>query len=97
VLPTLRVVQSVGNNFWNAGSWLGYQLNRERQQQVSLGLWYNTNRMGVFSLEYQQENLSIATSYDVPMSEVQQTGIFEISMSLRIRKVSTPEAGEAEE
>lgn len=96
VMPTLRVVQSVGNNFWNVGSWVDYRLNGERQQQVALGLWYNTNRAGVLSLEYQQENLSIATSYDLPLSDVQQTGIFEISMSLRIRKLSPGEAVEAE-
>lgn len=101
VLPSFRVVQETQNNFWNLGTWLGYALNAERQQQVSLGMWYNTNRAGVLSLEYQQENLSIATSYDVPMSgalnTALQTGIFEISMSMQIRKVSPPEAGEAEE
>ncbi len=96
VMPTLRFVQEAQSNFWNAGTWLGYQLNRVRQQQLALGMWYNTNRAGVLSLEYQQENLSIATSYDLPVSSelntALQTGIFEISMSLRIRKVKQPTA-----
>lgn len=96
VMPTLRYVQEAQNSFWNAGSWLGYQMNRERQQQVALGLWYNTNQAGVVSLEYQQENLSLAASYDQPVSNelntALQTGIFEISISLRIRKIRQPES-----
>jgi type IX secretion system PorP/SprF family membrane protein len=95
LMPSLRYVQEAQNSFWNAGTWLGYQMNRERQQQLAFGMWYNTNQAGVLSLEYQQDNLSIATSYDLPVSNelntALQTGIFEISMSLRIRKAKQPE------
>jgi hypothetical protein len=58
-------------------------MNQESAQQLALGLWYNTNKAGVVSLEYNQANLTLAASYDMPISSAlntaQQTGIFELA------------------
>ena len=90
LMPTLRWVHQADNNFVNAGSWFRYEMNKESAQELGVGLWYNTNKAGVISLEYNQDNLTLAASYDLPISSelntAQQTGIFELAVSLRLKK-----------
>jgi len=90
VMPTLRWVRQADNGFVNAGTWFRYEMNKESAQELGLGLWYNTNKAGVVSLEYNQANLTLAASYDVPVSSALntalQTGVFEIALSLWVKK-----------
>lgn len=94
VMPTLRWVHQTDNNFVNAGSLFKYDMNRENEQQLGFGLWYNTNKAGVVSLEYSQANLTLAGSYDLPMSSEistsQKAGIFELALSIRLKKKTRP-------
>lgn len=93
VLPTTRWVNQAGNNFFNLGSRFGYELMNagNANNKIELGIWYNSNDLGVFSMAYEQSNLTIAASYDLPLaSELAstQTGVFELAISLRIKKKS---------
>ncbi|MEM7551615.1 MAG: PorP/SprF family type IX secretion system membrane protein [Bacteroidota bacterium] len=91
VLPTLRWVNQEGNNFLNLGSRFGYELSggTQNQKRIELGLWYNTNDLGVVSIAYEQDNFVIGTSYDVPVGSdlsTGQNGIFELAVSFRLKK-----------
>lgn len=95
VMPTFRWVNQVGNNFLNLGSRFGYSLgeNEEGPKKIELGLWYNTNDLGVFSLAYEQPNIIVAASYDLPVGDelnIGQNGIFELAVSLRLKKKEKP-------
>lgn len=95
VLPNLRVISQSDNSFLNVGSRFGYELEStdEGAKRIELGAWYNTNDLGVFSLAYEQPNLIIAASYDIPVGNtlgIGQNGIFEIAVSLRLKKKSRP-------
>lgn len=95
VLPTARWVNQSSNNFFNIGSRFGYELtNSEKEnKKIELGLWYNSNDLGVFSIAYEQSDLTIGVSYDLPVGSdlsITQNGIFELAISLRIKKKSQP-------
>ena len=90
VMPTVRLVDQVDNNFLNLGSRFGYELDNSEEgvKKIELGLWYNTNDLGVFSIAYEQPNLILGVSYDLPvgsdLSEV-KNGIFELAVSFRLK------------
>lgn len=91
VLPTLRLINQADNNFLNLGSRLDYELvnNREGVKKIELGLWYNTNGLCVFSMAYEQSNLTVGVSYDVPVADklsTGQNGIFELAVSYKLKK-----------
>ncbi|MBL3658254.1 PorP/SprF family type IX secretion system membrane protein [Fulvivirga sediminis] len=91
VLPNLRWINQAGNNYFNIGSRFGYELDRteEGQKKIELGLWYNTNDLTVFSIAYEQPNITIGLSYDLPIStdlSAGQNGIFELAFALRLKK-----------
>ncbi|WP_188462985.1 PorP/SprF family type IX secretion system membrane protein [Marivirga lumbricoides] len=91
VMPTTRWISQTGNNFFNIGSRFGYELNNTEKagKKIELGLWYNSNDLGVFSMSYEQANLSIGASYDMALANDlgnTQNGIFELAISLRIKK-----------
>jgi len=93
VLPTVRVVNQANNNFLNIGSRFGYELSNSEEgvKKIDLGLWYNTNDLGVFSIAYEQPDFAIGVSYDLPVGvdlSTAQNGIFELAISLRIKKKS---------
>jgi len=93
VLPTVRVVNQASNNFLNIGSRFGYELapSEKGVKKIDLGVWYNTNDMGVFSIAYEQPDFTIGVSYDLPVGadlSTAQNGIFELAISLRIKKKS---------
>ncbi len=90
IMPTMRWVGQAGNNFVNIGSRFGYELPNTANgtQHVELGVWYNTNELGVFSLAYERSNLLVAASFDVPLGDelnTGQSGIFELALSLRLK------------
>lgn len=93
IMPTARWISQSGNNFVNIGSWFRYDLESTEQgtKQIGLGLWYHSNDAGVVSLEYNQPNLTLAASYDHPVSTeintAQGRGIFEIAIAFRLKKV----------
>lgn len=91
VMPTLRWVNQSGNDFFNVGSRFGYALSEtgDRSRKVELGLWYNTNDLGVFSIAYEQSNITVGASYDLPIGNdlsTGQNGIFELAVSFRLKK-----------
>jgi len=96
VMPTLRWINQADNNYFNLGSRLGYELENtdEGAKKVELGLWYNTNDLGVFSVAYQQPSLTIGVSYDLPISDnlsAGQSGFFELAVSFRLKKKRSPQ------
>ncbi|QSE98792.1 PorP/SprF family type IX secretion system membrane protein [Fulvivirga lutea] len=93
VMPTARLVRQASNNFLNIGSRFGYELDNSEEgvKKIDLGIWYNTNNLGVFSIAYEQPNLTIGVSYDLPVGadlNTAQNGIFELAVSFRIKKKS---------
>ncbi|MEQ9300228.1 MAG: PorP/SprF family type IX secretion system membrane protein [Cyclobacteriaceae bacterium] len=95
VIPSLRWVNQTGNNFFNIGSRFGYELanSEEGVKKIELGLWYNTNNLGVFSVAYEQSDLTLGVSYDLPVGADltrTQNGIFELAVSFRLKKISKP-------
>lgn len=93
VLPTARWVSQAGNNFFNIGSRFGYELNNTEKsgKKIELGVWYNSNALGVFSMAYEQSNLTIGASYDLALANDfgnTQDGIFELAISWRIKKIN---------
>ncbi|WKK74201.2 PorP/SprF family type IX secretion system membrane protein [Marivirga salinae] len=98
VTPTMRWINWQGNNMMNIGSQFGYDLSnkRESSKRIELGLWYNTNNLGVFSLAYEQENLTVALSYDLALSSTlssTQNGIFELAIGMNIERSSANNSG----
>ena len=93
IMPTARWISQAGSNFVNVGSWFRYDLEStaEGTKQLGLGLWYHSNDAGVVSLEYNQPNLTLAASYDHPVSTeintAQGRGIFELAIAFRLKKV----------
>ncbi|UII19076.1 PorP/SprF family type IX secretion system membrane protein [Fulvivirga ligni] len=91
VLPNIRWISQASNNYFNLGSRFGYALEQseEGQKKIELGLWYNTNDLTVFSIAYEQPNITIGLSYDLPIStelSAGQNGIFELAFVLRLKK-----------
>ncbi|MDF9797890.1 type IX secretion system PorP/SprF family membrane protein [Catalinimonas alkaloidigena] len=90
VVPNVRWLSTADAQMINTGSWFRYDLSQsiEYPQQLSLGAWYNSNKAGVFALEYEKSSYLIGISYDIPMlsdlSTMQQGGIFEVALSLKI-------------
>lgn len=95
VLPTVRLINQADNNFLNIGSRFGYELDNTEEgiKKIELGLWYNTNDLGVFSVAYEQPNLILGVSYDLPvgndLSNV-KNGIFELAVSLKLKSKKQP-------
>lgn len=91
VMPTMRWINQADNNFFNLGSRFGYELEstEEGSKRVELGLWYNTNDLGVFSIAYEQPKFTVGVSYDLPVGEelnTGQNGIFELAISFRLKR-----------
>ncbi|TRX53379.1 type IX secretion system membrane protein PorP/SprF [Fulvivirga sp. M361] len=92
VMPSVRWISQAGNSYVNTGSWFRYELASTEQgtNQIGLGLWYNSNDAGVVSLEYNQPNLTVAASYDLPVSTersaIQTRGIVELAIAFRLKK-----------
>ncbi|UII30448.1 PorP/SprF family type IX secretion system membrane protein [Fulvivirga ulvae] len=91
VMPTMRWINQADNNYFNLGSRFGYELEstEEGPKGVSLGLWYNTNDLGVFSIAYEQPKFTVGISYDLPVGEelnAGQNGIFELAVSFRLKR-----------
>ncbi|MDW7696046.1 PorP/SprF family type IX secretion system membrane protein, partial [Flammeovirgaceae bacterium SG7u.132] len=88
VLPTARLVYQAGNSFLNVGSRFAYELSQsgENAKKIELGIWYNTNDYGVFSLAYEQPRFTLALSYDKTIGTElgsAQKGVFELAISFR--------------
>lgn len=91
VMPTMRWVNQADNNYFNLGSRFGYELENteEGTKGISLGLWYNTNDLGVFSIAYEQPKFTVGISYDLPVADdlsAGQNGIFELAISFRLKR-----------
>ena len=91
VMPNMRWATEAGNHFFNLGSWFNYALEGagNEAKKLALGLWYNTNELGVVSVAYEQPNFTVGTSYDLPIGNelrTAQNGIFELAVSLRLKK-----------
>ncbi|MEN7548782.1 PorP/SprF family type IX secretion system membrane protein [Rapidithrix thailandica] len=91
IMPTGRMVSQAGNTFFNLGSRFGYEVGNQGngEKKIELGLWYHTNSYGIFSLAYQQENMTIAASFDKPVNMElgkAQNGIVELAISFRLKK-----------
>jgi hypothetical protein len=90
-VPTARWVNQAGTHFFNLGSRFGYELTNSANKPMMLevGLWYNTNDFGVFSMAFEQQNYTVGVSYDFALSDdlaTSQNGIFELAVSYRIQK-----------
>lgn len=90
-MPTMRWIHQASNSQLNIGSLFGYELSTgdEIAKKINLGLWYNTNKLGVFSVAYEQPNLTVGVSYDLPVSadlNAGQNGIFELALLFRLLK-----------
>lgn len=95
VMPTARLINQADNNFLNLGSRFGYELSNSEEgiKKIELGLWYNTNDLGVFSIAYEQPNLILGVSYDLPVGSdlnTAQNGIFELAVSFRLKSKKQP-------
>ncbi|MEM1134871.1 MAG: PorP/SprF family type IX secretion system membrane protein, partial [Bacteroidota bacterium] len=93
ILPNIRWINMSGNNFFNLGSRFGYELSNSEEgvKKIELGLWYNTNDLGVFSIAYEQPSFTFGVSYDTPIGDnlnVGQNGIFELALSIRLKRKS---------
>lgn len=91
VMPTMRWVHETENDFFNLGTRLGYALTptEEGVKKIELGVWYHTNKLGIFSLAYEQPNLTVGVSYDIPTGtdlNTAQNGIFELAVSFRLKQ-----------
>jgi len=91
VSPTVRWIHEAGKDYFNIGSRLGYELGRQEDgtKQIGLGLFYNTNNLGIVSIEYSQPEFVLAVSYDFPLSSTlssAQNGIVELAAFFRIKK-----------
>ncbi|MBL6449374.1 PorP/SprF family type IX secretion system membrane protein [Fulvivirga sp. 29W222] len=91
VMPTLRWVNQADNNFFNLGSRFGYELEStdEGPKGIALGLWYNTNDLGIFSIAYEQPKFTVGVSYDLPVGDELKTGkngTFELAISFRLKR-----------
>ncbi|MDW7694083.1 PorP/SprF family type IX secretion system membrane protein [Flammeovirgaceae bacterium SG7u.111] len=100
VLPTARWVYQAGNSFLNVGSRFAYELSQsgENAKKIELGIWYNTNDYGVFSLAYEQPSFTLALSYDKTIGTElgsAQKGVFELAISFRLQKKEKPTFVEA--
>jgi type IX secretion system PorP/SprF family membrane protein len=96
VMPTMRIVSQTDNSFLNLGSRFGYQLESTEEgiKKIDLGLWYNTNNLGVFSVAYEQPNLILGVNYNLPVNSdlsAGQNGIFELAISLKLKKAKKKE------
>ena len=88
ISPTVRWVHAAGNNQLNIGSRVAYLLDPGSSKQVGMGLWYDTNRLAVVSLEYRSEAYTIAASSDIPLSGTLssvQRGIMELALYYRFK------------
>lgn len=96
VMPNVRWLYRADAHLLNSGTWLRYDLSEsvEYPQHISLGVWYNSNKAGVFALEYAKSRYLVGLSYDIPMMSelgtLQQGGIFEVALSLRIGNKAKP-------
>ncbi|MEL7004102.1 MAG: PorP/SprF family type IX secretion system membrane protein, partial [Bacteroidota bacterium] len=95
VMPTARLINQADNNFLNLGSRFGYELGNSKDgvEKIELGLWYNTNDLGVFSVAYERPNLILGISYDLPVGteiNTAQNGIFELAVSFRLKSKRQP-------
>ncbi|MBK6264369.1 PorP/SprF family type IX secretion system membrane protein [Marivirga sp. S37H4] len=93
VIPNARWVGQVGTHFFNLGSRFGYELNKKGTHKIELGIWYNTNHLGVFSLAYEQPHFTIAASFDQPVGtdlSKAQNSIVELAISYRLKKKNKP-------
>lgn len=98
-MPTMRWVNQAGNNFFNLGSIFGYELAsaEEGAKKINLGLWYNTNELGVFSIAYEQPNITVGISYDTPFGadlNTGQNGIFELAVAYKLKGMPFSRASE---
>ncbi len=67
----------------------------EKAKKIDLGLWYNTNDLGVFSIAYEQPNMIIGASYDIPVGNELSQGqnsIFELALAIRLKRKKKTEA-----
>lgn len=102
IMPNGRYINVAGNDLFNAGSWLTYFLRNETSTtEVSLGLWYNTNEFGTFSLEFQNDGILAAVSYDLPFGDsaatFQNNGVLELTFGLKIDRKGKKKATSADE
>lgn len=90
VSPTMRWIYQAGNNYFNIGSRLNYDLTTgDGTTQIGMGLWYRPTDRGVASLEFSQQHFTIAVSYDFPVSskmDMPQTSVVEFAVLYRIKK-----------
>lgn len=72
ITPNFRWIRRLGFSYTNIGAWFTYKLPSQADQKViaegnlKIGAWYNTNRLAVMSLEFNQPKYFINFSYDIP-------------------------------
>lgn len=90
VSPTVRWVHQAGQDYFNIGTRIGYELGEENgKKQIGLGLFYNTNDLGIVSIEFSQPEFTLAASYDFPVStelNAARNGTAELTASFRMKK-----------
>ncbi|MEQ9299362.1 MAG: PorP/SprF family type IX secretion system membrane protein [Cyclobacteriaceae bacterium] len=93
ITPTMRWIHQAGQNVLNIGSRFGYTIvdHHHNFKQLGFGLWYNTNKLAVLSAEYSQSGVTVAMSYDLPLSNQLSMGggtIFELALSYALPQKS---------
>ena len=97
IMPTFRYTMAAGKYQANIGSWFRYHLSESqsvtgllRDGEVGLGVWYNTNKFGVVSLEFNQPHYLLSLSYDLPfgqdVSAINSNGIFEVTGAFKLNR-----------
>ncbi len=104
IVPNARFVNFASKNHANIGSWFRYHLPVQpngRATDVSVGLWYNTNKYAAFSVELENQNIVAAFSYDIPAAATstvfQDKGVFEFTLGIKIPHKNTPKDALKEE
>ncbi|MEQ9297266.1 MAG: PorP/SprF family type IX secretion system membrane protein [Cyclobacteriaceae bacterium] len=91
IFPSALAISRRGQQWLQAGGLLTYDLIQQDQstKQIGFGGWYNTNESVMLSLQYQQHNLAVAFSFNLPSGDdlaIARDGVFEIALNYRISK-----------
>ncbi len=87
IMPNVRFMYLASNSFANIGSWFRYKINTEKLTTIGTGIWYNTNKALIASLEWKHPRYTFALSYDFSATQDaqvwQRTGSTEITLGFR--------------
>jgi len=68
-IPNFRVMLSGNTSFANIGSRLHCRLDEKTYSFLGMGAWYNTNKIGVFNLEYGTDRYLLAFAYNAGLTK----------------------------